>query len=145
MTKKPFSRILRGDGTYASPFVVRNDMAFELDRIPMGGYDYELGRIAKVRDLFEQTEMNDEQRTRFAKRIDTKELLCRALRPRYLLMRVTELKRQNNTARAEKLYQGAKVAYADFKKFADEHPELTKEYLLNTHWCKIFQPIQELE
>lgn len=145
MAKKPFSRILQGNGTYAAPFVVRNDLAFNLDRIPTGGYDYELGQIAKVRELFEQTEMDDGERARFAKRIDTKELRSRALRPRYLLRRVVEIKRQNNIVKAERFYQQAKAAYVDLKHFADKHPELLKEHQLNTHWSKILEPIKELE
>lgn len=147
MFKKPFNRVVGGNGTYADPFVVRNDLARELDQIPQGGYDYELGQIKKVRQLFEQTEMTDEQRERFAVRIDTKELLCRAMRPRYLLSRAKEEKRHRlGTPQKEELFkQRAKDAYADFKKFADDHPEITAEYRANSHWSEIFQPPQELK
>lgn len=147
MNKKPLSRVLVGSGTYADPYVVRNDIAFELDRIPEGGYDYELPRIVNVRELFEQTEMTDEQQQRFAQRIDTKELRCRAMRPRYLLRRVEEVKRLVPTKpeKAEQFRQRAKDAYVDFKKFAEKHPELTAEHRSNPVLSEIFQPIQELE
>ena len=147
MGKKPLSLVIGGNGTYAHPFVVRNDIAFELDQIPEDGYSYELPRIAKVRELFEETEMTAEQQQRFAQRIDTKELRCRAMRPRYLLRRVEEIKRLNPTKpeKAEVFRQKAKGAYADFKEFAERHPKLTAEHRSNPVLSKIFQPIQELE
>jgi hypothetical protein len=147
MDKEPLTRILGGSGTHADPYILRNEMAFELDQITESGYDYELPRIVKVRELFEQTEMTDEQRQRFAQRIDTKELRCRAMRPRYLLRRLEEEKRFNptNPEKAEQFRQKAKDAYTDFKKFAEQCPELTVEHRSNPVLFKIFQPIQELE
>ncbi|KXJ98437.1 MAG: hypothetical protein UZ19_OD1000709 [Parcubacteria bacterium OLB19] len=144
MHKKPLTRVISGSGTYVDPHVVRNDVAFELDQIPESGYDYELPQIKKVRDLFEQTEMTDEQRQRFALRIDTKELRCRAMRPRYLLRRAEEVN-QTKSEKAVRFRQEAQIAYVDFKKFVREHLELTAKHQSDPVLSKLFQPIQELE
>lgn len=145
MDKKLLSEIIGGKGTFSEPFVVRNNLVSNLDRIPEGGYDYELPRIKGARELLNQTEMSDEHRARFSHRIDTKELRCRAQRPRYLLSRASEIARHGNNKRADSFRSAAKVAYADFKTFAEEHPAVVAEHMASKFLSKIFNAIQELE
>jgi len=143
MEKKDLIRITGGSGTMADPLRVRNDVEWQLVRILEQGYNYELVRIAEVREILEKTDMSPEQRKDYEHRIAVKEYRSKGARSGYLVTRAFQeyvlLKRAKKEWESQKVIQGltqkyessfeaAQGAHKEFLAFAKAHPDLKKEH-----------------